>query len=380
MNEVRVPFLDLRRSVCSMRDELEAGIASVLDAGRFVLEEQVACFEAEFAAYCGASHAIGVGSGTDAITIALRAAGVREGDEVVVAANVCVPTVAAIQATGAAPVLADAEPTSFGLDPEQLEQAVTVRTRAVVVVHLYGQVGDMGALLEAAERHELTVVEDAAHAHGATYLGKRAGTIGHVGAFSFYPSKNLGALGDGGAVVTNDDEIAERSSRLRSHGIDKRDRATMRSTNSRLDAIQAAILRRKLPHLDRWNELRRLLAKRYLAQLPTTGALALPEKRPGRRHVYHQFVVRSRSRQRLREELLRKGVETAVHYPLPIHHHPAYADLRRSGALPVSEELAATVVSLPLYPELTDDEQELVIDAVIAATRGSRRQPRSLTA
>ena len=374
---VRVPFLDLRRQVMSMRAELDTSIGRVLDQGHFILEEQVAAFEAAFAAYCGAGYAVGVASGTDAITIALRALGIGAGDEVVVPANVCVPTVAGVEAAGARPVLADPETASFALDPDQLAEAITPRTRAVVVVHLYGQCGDMSSLLEVARRLNLRLVEDAAHAHGASYQGTPVGSLGDAAAFSFYPTKNLGALGDGGAVVTNDGRTAERARRLRSYGFDDRGRSILKGTNSRLDTLQAAVLLTKLRRLDTWNERRRELATRYREALHDTG-LILPAEADGREHVYHHFVVRSRERERLREKLRRTGVGTAVHYPLPIHGHRAYAGLARGADLRVSEELAATVLSLPLYPELTDTEQEYVIDAVAKATRHapSPRRPR----
>jgi dTDP-4-amino-4,6-dideoxygalactose transaminase len=360
-----------------MRTELNTSIAGILDRGRFVLEEQVAAFERAFAARCRAGYAVGVASGTDAITIALRALGIGVGDDVVVPANVCVPTVAGVEATGARPVLADAETASFALDPERLAEAVTPRTRAVVVAHLYGQCGDMSSLLEVARRQNLRLVEDASHAHGASYLGTPAGSLGDAAAFSFYPTKNLGAFGDAGAVVTNDRQVAERARRLRSYGYDDDGRSILKGTNSRLDALQAAVLLTKLPRLESWNERRRVLARRYREALHDID-LSIPAEADGRQHVYHQFVVRSRDRERLREQLRRSGVETAVHYPLPLHGHRAYAGLVRGGDLRVSEELAATVLSLPLYPELTDAEQEYVIDAVAKASRhaASRTRPR----
>jgi dTDP-4-amino-4,6-dideoxygalactose transaminase len=351
-----------------MRAQLDEAIAGVLDRGQFVLEQQVAAFEAAFAASCGAQHAIGVASGTDAITIALRALGIGAGDDVVVPANTCVPTVAGIEAAGAQPVLADAEAGSYGLDPDRLEQALTPRTRAVVVVHLYGQCAEIEPLLEVARPLDVRVVEDAAHAHGASYGGRPAGSLGDVAAFSFYPTKNLGAFGDGGAVVTNDAQVAANARGLRLYGFDQVGRSTLRGTNSRLDALQAAVLRTKLPRLGSWNARRRELAAHYREELLETD-LILPTEREGRTHVYHQFVVRSPMRDRLRQDLRRAGIETAVHYPLPIHAHPAYVGLGDRADLHVSEELAATVLSLPLYPELTDLEQERVIDALSRATR-----------
>jgi dTDP-4-amino-4,6-dideoxygalactose transaminase len=367
MTETLVPFLDLRRQVASLRPELDQAIANVLDRGQFVLEEHVAAFEDAFAASAGARHAVGVASGTDAITIALQSLGIGPGDDVVVAANACVPAVAGIVSAGAHPVLADAEARSYGLDPDRLEEVLTPRTRAVVAVHMYGQCAEMGRLLELAYQLDLRVVEDAAHAHGAAYGERPAGSLGDAAAFSFYPTKNLGALGDGGAVVTNDPRVAANARRLRLYGFDQAGRSVLAGTNSRLDALQAAVLQAKLPRLEGWNARRRELAALYREALRETE-LIVPEELDERMHVYHQFVVRSPRRDRLRDVLRSEGIETAVHYPLPIHGHPAYARLGERADLHVSEELAATVLSLPLYPELTDLEQERVIDALSRAT------------
>jgi dTDP-4-amino-4,6-dideoxygalactose transaminase len=361
---VNVAFLDLARHVRATRAELDAAIARVLDAGQFVFGSPLEEFERAFADFCGAREAVGVASGTDAITIALQAVGVGPGDEVVTAANTCVPTVAAIEAAGATPVLADVDPVTWTLDPGALEEAVTERTRAVVPVHLYGQCADMEAVAAVARRHGLKVVEDAAQAHGAAYRGDRAGTLGDAAAFSFYPTKNLGALGDGGAVVTNDPEVAEQARLLRNYGERARYDSARSGRNSRLDTIQASVLGAKLTHLEEWTTRRREIAARYLEALAQTG-LGLPVEAEARTHVYHLFVVRVNDRDRFREDLAALGVGTLVHYPRPVHLHEAYTHLARPGdLLAESERLSREVVSLPLYPELEDGEVEAVAEAV----------------
>jgi dTDP-3-amino-3,6-dideoxy-alpha-D-glucopyranose transaminase len=362
---VTVAFLDLSRNVAALRPEIDRAFGAVLDSGRFVLGDAVDAFESAFADYCGARFAVGVGSGTDAISIALRAVGVEAGDEVVTAANTCVPTVAGIEAAGARAVLVDADPETYTLDPGRLKAAVSERTRAIVPVHLYGQCADMDAILAVARARGLKVVEDAAHGHGAEYGGRRAGALADAAAFSFYPTKNLGALGDGGAVVTNDLEVAERARLLRNHGDAGSRESIARGANSRLDALQAAVLRAKLARLEGWLERRREIAAGYrdaMRGLP----LALPVEASGRRHAYHLFVVRVGERDRFRSLLDRDGVETLVHYPLPVHRHPAYRDLAH-GDLGTSERLADEVVSLPLYAELRDEEAAAVAAAVAAA-------------
>jgi len=343
-------------------------MAGVLDGGRFILGPAVERFEAEFARFCGVPHSVGVASGTDAITIALRALGIGPGDEVITAANTCVPTVAGIEASGATAVLCDVDD-SYTIDPERLEQAVTSRTRAVVPVHLYGQCADMDAVTTIARRHGLKVVEDAAQAHGAEYAGRRAGALGDAAAFSFYPTKNLGGIGDGGAVVTADSEVADRARRLRAYGERERYVSAERGTNSRLDELQAAILMTKLGHLGAANDARRSIARRYLEELEGLP-LALPAERPGGRHVFHLFVVRPASRERFRTALEERGVDTLVHYPRPVHRHPAYAGLAENGRLTRAERFCDEVVSLPLYPELRDDE----VSAVAAAVRDVLRE------
>jgi dTDP-4-amino-4,6-dideoxygalactose transaminase len=366
-----VPFLDLRRQTAAVRSELDAAVARVLDEGPFVFGPWLREFETQFAEYCGAAHAVGVASGTDAITIALQSLGIAPGDEVITVANTCVPTVAGIEAAGAIPVLVDVDPTTYTLDPAAADAAVTERTRAVVPVHLYGQCADMDAVLELAERRGLKVLEDAAQAHGAMYRGRRAGTLGHASAFSFYPTKNLGAFGDAGAVVTDDDDVAEQAHLLRNYGERERYDSVRRGRNSRLDAVQASVLLEKLRHLDAWNERRREIAETYRERLSEAGVV-LPVEADGRRHVYHLFVVRVAERDAFRARLSQAGVSTLVHYPRPVHLHPAYSQLRGTERrLAESERASGEVVSLPLFPELTDHEIEAVIRAVQDAARSS---------
>jgi dTDP-4-amino-4,6-dideoxygalactose transaminase len=361
---VRVPFLDLSRHVAGIREELDAAIAAVLTEGWFVFGPPLEEFEAGFAAHAGARHAVGVANGTDAITIALQAVGIRPGDEVITAANTCVPTVAGIEAAGATPVLVDVDPRTYTIDPSRLAEALNERTRAVVPIHLYGQCADMSPIVELARDRGLKVVEDAAQAHGAAYRGNRAGTLGDAAAFSFYPTKNLGALGDGGAVVTDDPAVDEQARRLRNYGERERYESVRRGWNSRLDTLQAAILTAKLAHLDAWTARRRELAARYLSAFSDTG-LGLPVEADGRQHVYHLFVLTVENRDTFRQALAGEGVQTLVHYPRPIHRQPAYEHLAPPGdALRVCERLSKQVVSLPLFPELREDEVEAVVGAV----------------
>ena len=363
----RVPFLELSRQVAALRDELDAAIAAVIESGRFVGGEPVEQFEREFAEWCGVSHAVGVASGTDALTLALQAVGIGAGDEVITVANTCVPTVVGIEQSGATPVLVDASRESMTIDPGRVAEAIGPRTRALVPVHLYGRCADMDPLLELAREYDLKVVEDCAQAHGATYRGKRAGTMGDVATFSFYPTKNLGALGDGGAVVTRDKDVANAVRQLRTYGEARQyDSVRNGGRNSRLDTMQAALLSVKLRHLDDWNTRRRVIAARYHEGVAAVG-LSPPVCPSEGVHVYHLYVVPVSDRDTFRAGLAERGVETLVHYPRAIHQHPAYTQVDRVGSLETSEHLAGSVVSLPLYPELTDDEVEIVSAAVGAS-------------
>jgi dTDP-4-amino-4,6-dideoxygalactose transaminase len=359
---VKVPFLDLSRETQTLRGEIDAAVARVLDSGSYILSEEVARFETAFAAVCGAAHAVGVASGTDAITIALLAAGVEPGDEVITAANTCIPTIVGIERAGARPVLADVDAASYTLDPVEVEQRLTARTKAILPVHLYGQPADLDALLALG----VPVVEDCAQAHGATFGGRPAGSLGMAAAFSFYPTKNLGALGDAGAVVTGSAEVADRSRLLRNYGEQERFEHVLRGLNSRLDSIQAAILSAKLPSLAPAVERRRALATVYDTALDGTSIVA-PATVEGRGHSYHLYVVQAHDRDAFRSALDAAGVGTAVHYPTPVHRQPAYRELDVPGGFPVAESLCERVVSLPLSETHTDGEIAFAAAAARAA-------------
>jgi dTDP-4-amino-4,6-dideoxygalactose transaminase len=358
-----IPQADPGRSYRAHAAEIDAAIARVLDRGRFMLGEEVEAFERELAAWLGVRFAVGVGCGTDAIAIALRAVGVGAGNEVVTVSHTSVATVAAIEMTGAEPVLVDVDPTTMTLAPRAIESVLTARTRAIVPVHLYGHPAAIDEIREVARRHGLRVIEDAAQAHGAALGDRKAGALGDAAAFSFYPTKNLGAFGDGGAVTTDDPAIAVACKRLRQYGWSLERTSEVPGVNSRLDEIQAAILRTKLAHLDAAVERRRALAARYSESLRSRG-LHLPEEAPGARHAFHLYVVRTPERERLAAHLAARGVGTAVHYPVPVHRQPAYAARLRHGPLPVTDCVAGEVLSLPLYPELSDSEATSVISAL----------------
>jgi dTDP-3-amino-3,4,6-trideoxy-alpha-D-glucose transaminase len=357
-----IPFNDLRRAVAELRYDLDAALARVLDSGWFVLGREGQAFEEEFAAAVDAPYAVGVGSGTDAIELALRALGIGPGDEVVTQANTCVPTVSAIERAGGTPVLCDVEADAATMDPDSLRGALGPKTRAVVPVHLYGQCADVEAIVELCSEHGIAVVEDCAQAVGAELRGRSAGTIGALGCFSFYPTKNLAALGDGGAVVTSDAELAERLRLERQYGQTDRYRHVTEGVNSRLDEVQAAILRTRLPHLQRWNARRAEIASAYTHALSETPVRPLA-RLDGRRHVFHLFVVEAPDRDALRVYLEEAGIGTLIHYPTPIHGHPPYRRLATGlVALSVSERLCERILSLPIYPELRDDEVERVAE------------------
>jgi dTDP-3-amino-3,4,6-trideoxy-alpha-D-glucose transaminase len=362
-----IPVTDLARSHMAIRADLDAAVARVLDRGWYILGPEVEAFERAFAAACGADFAVGCSSGTDAITLTLRALGIGRGDEVIVPALTAAPTASGVVNAGATPVFADVDPCTRTLDPASAEAAVTPRTRALLPVHLYGLPADMDALAGVARRHGLLLIEDAAQAHGARWRGRPVGSLGAAACFSFYPTKNLGALGDAGAVTTSDPDVAERLRRLRNHGQSARYRHEEHAGNSRLDDIQAAFLSAKLPHLERWNADRRAQAERY-RRLLADAPVRLPPSDGDAASCWHLFVVESDEREVLRKRLAAAGVATDVHYPTPVHLQPAYASYGRGpGSLPVSERLAATVLSLPLFPGLTLEEQEHVVAAL---TRG----------
>jgi dTDP-4-amino-4,6-dideoxygalactose transaminase len=359
-----VPFLDVRAAYRELQVEIDQALLRSVGRGSFILGAQVEQFEREFAVYTGSKHCIGVANGLDALALALLAAGIGPGDEVIVPANTFIATWLAVSRTGATPVPAEPLETTYNLDPAAVEAALTPSTRAVIPVHLYGQVADMAKIMTVARRHDLFVLEDAAQAHGARYEGLSAGALGHAAAWSFYPAKNLGAMGDGGAVTTGDPDIAERVRLLRNYGSQGKNVHDIVGVNSRLDEIQAAVLRVKLRYLDSWNARRARLAQSYRDALQGCE-LILPEVSRWATPVWHLFVVRSRKRGALRAHLEGLGVHTQIHYPTPPHLQPAFAHLGLGrGALPVSERLHEEVVSLPIGPHLSSEQLAEVIDAI----------------
>ncbi len=342
------------------KEEIDAAIERVLASGWYILGQEVETFEREFADYCGVDYGVGVGNGTDAIDIALQACGVGAGDEVITVANTAVATVAAIEQSGATPVLVDIDPTTFTIDPGLVEEAITPDTKAIVPVHLYGRPAEIAAILSIANNKGLFVVEDCAQAHGALYEGKRVGAWGDIAAFSFYPTKNLGAIGDGGMVVTNEPDLAERARMLRQYGWRDRNNSEAVGVNSRLDELQAAILRVKLGHLDDENSRRRDLAGAYGRELPTEQ-VTLPTETGRGRHVYHLYVIQTPGRDSLKTFLESRGVGTQVHYPIPIHLQAAYhGRLGERGMLPVTESTCGKILSLPMHPHLDREHVQVV--------------------
>jgi dTDP-4-amino-4,6-dideoxygalactose transaminase len=362
-----VPYLDLKAQYASVRTEIEEAVLGVLASGQYVLGPEVAAFEEAFARQAEAKSAVAVNTGTSALHLALLAAGIGAGDEVITTPFTFVATAAAICYTGARPVFVDIDPASFTIDVNQIEQAITPRTRAIMPVHLYGQPADMDPILALARRHSLVVIEDAAQAHLARYKGRAVGALGDFGCFSFYPGKNLGACGEGGLVLTNDPERTRRLRMLRDWGSERKYEHLLRGYNYRMDAIQGAVLRIKLTRLDAWTDARRARAARYDELLRGSDVLT-PIEMPYARHVYHVYAVRTSRRDLLQQSLLEKGVQTGIHYPIPVHLQPAYADLGyRAGDFPAAEAAAREVLSLPLYPELDDNAQTRVAEAILDA-------------
>ena len=371
-----IPLIDLKAQYRAIRTEVDHAIRRVLSRGQFILGPEGEALERDVAADCGAAQGVGLASGTDALELSLRACGVGPGDEVITTALSFVATASAIAALGARPVFVDVDPVTCTLQPAQVQAAITRRTKAIVPVHLYGQPCDMGALTALAQRRAIPLIEDCAQAIGAKYRGQRVGSFGRAAAISFYPSKNLGAYGDGGMVVTSDAKLAEAIRQLRIHGSRDRVRHDAVSRNSRLDELQAAILRVKLRRLDAWNAARRTRAHAYRAAL-TAHALdgvLLPQERPDRSHVYHVYAIRVPRRDAVRQSLTRQGIGTQVHYEIPLHLEPCFASLGyRRGAFPIAERIADEVLSLPMYPELTDGAIARVASAVAQAIGTPRR-------
>ncbi len=361
---MNVPFGDLKRQHDMLRTELDQAIGRVLSSGWYILGPATQAFEQEFAAYCGVKECVGVANGTEALYLAMAALGIGPGDEVITVANAAVYETLTILQTGATPIFVDVDPQTYNLDPSKLEAAITTRTKAIMPVHLYGRMAPMDTIMSIAKRHALAVVEDCAQAHGAALRGRRAGSMGICGCFSFYPTKNLGAIGDGGAIVTNDSTFANKLRRLRQYGWERKYHTSdLGGLNSRLDELQAAILSVKLRHLPAWNARRQEIAELY-DELLMDADVIIPETPAPGEHVYHLYVVRSKQRDALMMDLRAKGIGSDIHYPLPAHQQPVYSYLAPAGGLPHTEQLAGEVLSLPIYPELTNDEVRVVAEGV----------------
>lgn len=360
----KVPLVDLHAQYQTIRPAIDAAIQSVIERTAFIMGPDVHAFEAEFARYCTATHAVGVASGTAALELTLRACGIGAGDEVITSAHTFIATAEAISAVGARPVFADIDQSTYNLAPHAVEALLTPATRAILPVHIYGQPADMDALAAIAAGHDIFLIEDAAQAHGATWTGRTVGVLGHAACFSFYPGKNLGAYGDAGAVTTNDAHIAEQVALLRNHGRHSKYLHDIKGYGERMDTLQAAILRAKLIHLADWTAARRRLAARY-TELLAGCELVLPHVAPQANPAWHLYVLRTPERDAMLAYLNEHGIGAGVHYPVPLHLQPAYADLGyRRGDLPVTETVADTCLSLPLYPEMTDEQQEYVVTTI----------------
>lgn len=362
MADMNIPYLDLGAQYESIKEEIDTAIADVIRRNAYVLGPAVAEFEQAYALYCETKHCIGINNGTNALLLALKALDIGEGDEVLTAANTFIATAAAIAHAGAKPVLVDVDPTTRNIDPNQIEAAITNKTRVIMPVHLYGRPAPMADILAIASKHNLEVIEDAAQAHGARSKGKRVGSLGRLAGFSFYPGKNLGAYGEGGAVTTSDDRLAEQLRRLRDHGSNKKYHHDMLGYNARLEGIQGAVLGVKLKHLERWSKRRREIAARYnelLRDLPITT----PDIPTDDDHVFHLYVIETDRRDQLQQFLGDHGVPTIIHYPIPIHRQQAFASLGHGkGDFPVTEQLCERILSLPIYPEMTDEQVQYVAE------------------
>lgn len=360
-----VPLVDLKQQYLAIKDEILAAVANVFESTQFVLGNEVAAFEEEFASYCGARYGIAVNTGTSALHLALLAAGVGPEDEVITVPFTFVATTAAIVYCGARPVFVDIDPITYTMDPKLIEAAITPRTKAILPVHLYGHPADMHPILEIARRHGLTVIEDAAQAHGARYAGTPCGSLGDLACFSFYPGKNLGAYGEGGIVTTNNPEFVRTIRMLRDWGAETKYNHVLKGFNYRMEGVQGAILRVKLRYLEQWTEARGAVASQYRACLADCG-LTLPTEAPNARHVFHVFPVLTRQRGEFMQALKERGIQTGIHYPIPVHLFPAYLDLNyKRGDFPVSECIAAQEVSLPMFPELTTAQVAQVTEAIL---------------
>jgi len=354
-----IPFVDLKREYREIKGEINQAIRRVLEKGWFILGEELKTFEQEFAKYLGIKYAIGVNSGSDALYLAVKALGIGKGDEVITVSHTFISTVDAIIRNCAKPVFVDIDPETYTMDVNQIEKVITEKTKAIIPVHLYGHPADMDPIMEIAEKYGLYVIEDACQAHGAEYRGKKVGSIGHVACFSFYPTKNLGAYGDAGMIVTNDEELAEKLRMLRNYGSSKKYFHEFIGVNSRLNEIQSAILRVKLKYLDEWNERRRKIAKLYNELLEDSDVIT-PIEKEWARHVYHLYVIRYKNRNKLQQHILRNGIQTQIHYPIPVHLQKAYIDLGIKVKLPITEKISQEILSLPIFPYLNRTEIEKI--------------------
>ena len=350
-----VPFIDLKREYAEISEEIAQALKKVLESGWFILGEEVEKFEEDFSKYIGTKYGVGVNSGSDALFLALKALGISKGDEVITVSHTFISTVDAIVRNGAKPVFVDIDSDTYCIDVTKIEERITNKTKAILPVHLYGHPADMEPIMEIAQRHNLHVIEDACQAHSAEYKGKKVGSIGDVGCFSFYPIKNLGAYGDGGIAVTDNGELAEKVRMLRNYGQVQKYYHDFVGVNSRLDEIQAAILRVKLRHLDEWNERRKKVAKLY-NELLKDSKIVKPFEKDYAKHVYHLYVIRCKERSKVQQHLLENGIQTQIHYPVPVHKQKAYLDLGFDTHLPVTETICNEILSLPMYPWLSNEE------------------------
>jgi dTDP-4-amino-4,6-dideoxygalactose transaminase len=365
---MKIPLVDLKAQYASIKPEIDAAVHRVLDETDFINGSAVPKFEKSFASYCGTRSAVALANGTDALQLSMLALGVGQGDEVITAVNTFIATSEAISATGARPVFVDNDPRTYTIDVKRIEEKITARTKAIIPVHLYGQPASMDAINEIAARHTLSVIEDAAQAHGASFKGKTAGTLGRLACFSFYPGKNLGAYGDAGAIATNDESLADKVRMLANHGRLKKYEHEMEGYNSRLDTLQAAVLSVKLRHLRTWTEKRQQNASTYSKLLAGAPDIVTPFIQADATHVFHLYVVRVQQREKVQQALKEAGITTGIHYPIPLHMQPAYKHLGLpTGSFPVAERFAGEILSLPMYPELSADQIAFICETLIKA-------------
>jgi len=358
-----IPFIDFKTEYAEISEEITETVQKVLKSGWFILGEEVKRFEEDFSKYIGTKYSVGVNSGSDALFLALKVLGIGEGDEVITVSHTFISTVDAIMRNGARPVFVDIEPDTYCIDVSKIEKKITNKTKAILPVHLYGHPADMEPIMKLAEKYNLFVIEDACQAHGAEYKGKKVGSIGDLGCFSFYAVKNLGAYGDGGIVVTNDKELAEKLKKFRNYGSSQKYHQDFIGINSRLDEIQAAILRVKLKYLEEWNKKRRIVANTYNNQLKNTGII-LPIERNFAKHVYHLYVIRCKNRDMLQQYLQKNGIQTQIHYPIPVHRQKAYLRLGHDSCLTITENVCNEILSLPMHPWISEEEISQIVKVI----------------